>query len=79
MPIKKPNQTFLVAEQRIAAQQAEEQVNPRLNVEQAARYLGVSVSTLNRWRGEEVGPEWTKRGGRVWYYANALDTFAKGN
>lgn len=79
MKLRKPSLNHHRAEQRVLAQQSEEQENPRLNVEQAARYLGVSVSTLNRWRGEEVGPEWIKLGGRVYYYASALTAFAKGN
>lgn len=75
MSIKKPNQNFVIAEQRIAAQQAEEQANPRLNVDQAGRYLGVSVSTLNRWRCSGTGPEWSKLGGRVFYYLADLQAF----
>lgn len=79
MKLRKPSLNHHRAEQRVLAQQFEEQENPRLNVEQAARYLGVSVSTLNRWRGEGGGPEWIKLGGRVYYYAIALSAFAKGN
>ncbi len=75
MSIKKPNQNFVIAEQRIAAQQAEEQANPRLNVDQAARFLGVSVSTLNRWRCSGTGPDWTKLGGRVYYCLADLQAF----
>ncbi len=75
MSIKKPNQNFVIAEQRIAAQQAEEQANPRLNVAQAGRYLGVSVSTLNRWRCSGTGPEWTKLGGRVFYRLADIQAF----
>lgn len=79
MKLRKLSLNHHRAEQRVLAQQSEEQENPRLNVEQAARYLGVSVSTLNRWRGEEVGPEWIKLGGRVYYYASALTAFTKGS
>ena len=77
MSPKKPTQNFLIAEQRIADRQAEEEDNPRLNVEQAARFVGVSVSTLNRWRCAEAGPDWIKLGGRVYYYAVVLKTFSK--
>jgi len=78
MTLKKPNLNHHRAEQRIIAQQSAEQENPRLNVEQAARFLGVSVSTLNRWRGDKTGPEWIKLGGRVYYHAEDLRTFATG-
>lgn len=75
MQMKKLSKNYLLAEQTIAAQQAEEQANPRLNVDQAGRYLGVSVSTLNRWRCSGTGPEWCKLGGRVFYYLADLQAF----
>ena len=78
MKLRKPSLNHHRAEQRILAQQSEEQENPRLNVDQAARFLGVSVSTLNRWRGTNEGPEWIRLGGRVYYYARELNVFAKG-
>lgn len=78
MKFKKPNLNHHRAEQRILAQQSAEQENPRLNVEQAARFLGVSVSTLNRWRGTNEGPVWIKLGGRVYYHAEDLRAFSAG-
>ena len=78
MKLKKQSLNHHRAEQHILAQQSAEQENPRLNVEQAARFLGVSVSTLNRWRGENTGPEWTRLGGRVYYHAEDLRAFSAG-
>lgn len=78
MKLKKPTANHLRAEKHILTQQAEEEQNPRLNVEQAARFLGVSVSTLNRWRGDRTGPEWIRLGGRVYYRAEDLRAFGTG-
>lgn len=50
--------------------------NSRLNVKEAAIYLGVAAQTLNRWRmkaGE--GPPFVKLGRRVVYERADLDAF----
>lgn len=78
MKLKKPSTNHHRAEQRILAQQSEEQKNPRLSVDQAARFLGVSISTLNRWRRASEGPEWIKLGGRIYYQAENLRVFSEG-
>ena len=77
MKLKKPTANHQRAEKHILTQLAEEEQNPRLNVDQAARYLGVSVSTLNRWRCSQSGPAHIRLGGRIYYYVNALSDFAK--
>ena len=41
----------------------------------AAKYLNRATKTLAMWRMQGTGPEWTKRGGRVIYYMNRLDTY----
>lgn len=75
--MKSPRTTrnFQFAEQQIAQRQAEDADDPRLTVDQAARYLGVSVPTLNRWRGAGSGPTWTKLGSRVYYLVSELRAF----
>lgn len=78
MKLKKQTANHLRAEKHILTQQAEEEQNPRLNVDQAARYLGISVSTLNRWRCSHSGPAWIKLGGRVYYHADNLRAFGAG-
>lgn len=74
MKLKKPSQNFILAEQHVAAQLADEQVNPRLDVRQAAAYLGVSITTLNRWRSYS-GPAFHKMGGRIFYNLADLRAF----
>ena len=44
-----------------------------LNVVEAAAYLGLAKSTLNRWRHEGNGPPYRKLGKRVVYSRIALD------
>lgn len=50
---------------------------PPLNVgiEDAARILCVSVSTLNRWRANGEGPDYVRLGGRVLYPVDSLRSF----
>jgi excisionase family DNA binding protein len=47
----------------------------RLSVEQAASYLGVSASTLNKLRLGDSGPVFHKLGRRVAYSRTDLDAF----
>ena len=42
-----------------------------LNESSAARYLGVSVKSLQRWRFERRGPAYSKVGGKIVRYATA--------
>lgn len=45
----------------------------------AARYLGVSPSTLNSWRVKRVGPAFVKVGRMVRYAPDALRAFVDEN
>ncbi|MGO4638442.1 helix-turn-helix transcriptional regulator [Mesorhizobium sp. 2RAF45] len=75
MPIRKLSANFIAAEQKVAARKAELQANPLLTVPQAAQWLGVSVSTLNRWRSLGRGPASEKLGGKVFYPLSDLQAF----
>ncbi len=46
-----------------------------LTTPEAARYLGLSASTLNRWRCYGTGPKYLKLGRAVRYRADELDAF----
>ncbi len=46
-----------------------------LTTSEAARYLGLSASTLNRWRCYGTGPKYLKLGRAVRYRADELDAF----
>lgn len=43
-----------------------------LNQSQLSSLIGVSCSTLERWRTENIGIEWKKVGGRVLYPKNSI-------
>ena len=45
----------------------------RMNVKDAAQYLGVHFTTLNTWRSEGGGPRYMKLGTRVVYDSADLD------
>lgn len=49
--------------------------DPILLQKAAAELLGISVSTLTRWRSQKVGPEAFKLGSRVRYRLSALREF----
>jgi len=49
--------------------------NAIMNVEQAAEYLGLATSTLNKWRCYGEGPVFLKLGRSVRYRINDLDNF----
>jgi excisionase family DNA binding protein len=50
--------------------------DPLFSVKQAADYLGVSVSSLDRWRCYGTGPRFVKVGRKVVRYRrSALDAF----
>ena len=48
----------------------------KLNVQEAARFLGVSVSKLNKLRGSGGGPQYMKLGRRVLYDLRDLEQWA---
>jgi transposase len=47
----------------------------RMNEKEAAKYLGVSIGTMRKWRFESRGPGYAKLGKRVVYCRPDLDTF----
>ena len=49
--------------------------DPRLSQGDGANFLGVSVSTLIRWKRDDKGPKAFKLGGRVKYRLSALQEF----
>jgi predicted DNA-binding transcriptional regulator AlpA len=49
-----------------------------LNGEEAAALLGVSESSLNKWRGQGAGPQFVKIGSRVAYDQGDLEKFIAG-
>ncbi len=52
----------------------------RLWAKQAAEYLGISRSTLAKWRMNSSGPKWHRCGPRlVFYYQDELDTWLAGS
>ena len=50
-----------------------------LTVQQAAQYLGLAVSTLNKWRCLGGGPVFLKMGRAVRYRLESLDNYIKGS
>lgn len=51
-------------------------ISPFLNPAQAAAYLGLSPSTLSRWRVDGLGPCFRKFGSTVHYALGDLDRYA---
>ena len=50
----------------------------RMDSNNAAKYLNRAPKTLAMWRMQRIGPEWSKCGGRVFYYKSRLDAFIQG-
>jgi len=50
-----------------------------LNTKDAAEFLTVSPGTLQNWRSQKFGLPFHKLGGRVVYFADELEQFARGN
>jgi predicted DNA-binding transcriptional regulator AlpA len=51
--------------------------NKRLRPRRASEYLGLSESTLNKWRCTGTGPRYSKLGGKIVVYdVDDLDRFA---
>lgn len=53
--------------------------NPIMNVHQAADYLGLAVSTLNKWRCYGDGPVFIKMGRSVRYRLEDLNDYVTCN
>lgn len=51
----------------------------RLNTQQTAEYMGVSVKTLAMKRSEGTGPRFTKYMGKVFYCKAELDAWIDGH
>ena len=49
-----------------------------LTTREAARYLGLSTSTLNKWRCYGFGPKYLKLGRAVRYRQEELDRYLEG-
>ncbi|MEQ1707575.1 MAG: helix-turn-helix domain-containing protein [Terricaulis sp.] len=53
-------------------------MSEKFSPQQAAKYLGFSVPTLERWRRSGVGPKFVKLGGnRVAYLQKHLDEYVE--
>ena len=50
-----------------------------MNENAAAKYLGLSVKTLQSWRFKKIGPEYVKMGAAVRYAKEILDLYVKQN
>ena len=50
----------------------------RMTARYAATYLGLSEKTLAMWRMSGKGPDYTRVGGRIFYYLDKLDAFIEG-
>ena len=48
-----------------------------LSVNELIAYLGVSKSTLAKWRRESLGPPYVKVGERILYHKHAVEKFIK--
>ncbi|MEP9374788.1 helix-turn-helix domain-containing protein [Mesorhizobium sp. KR1-2] len=59
----------------VAAQAQTDKVDPPIPQRKAAEHLGISVSTLLRWRARGQGPKGFKIGGRVKYRLSELNAF----
>lgn len=47
----------------------------RLKTAEAAKILGVTPRTLERWRKEETGPGYLRMEGRIYYTTKLLDEY----
>lgn len=60
------------------AEQLAQATGQLLSTREAAAWLGLSVSTLNKWRCYGTGPDFIKAGGNVRYSRAALEAYAAG-
>ncbi len=51
--------------------------NKRLNITEAAVYLGRSVKTIRNWMSSGSHPKYEKEGGRLYFWTHDLDAFRK--
>jgi excisionase family DNA binding protein len=51
--------------------------SPYMNPEEAGKYLGVSLVTLQQWRYQGKGPAYMKIGGKVRYDRDDLDKWMR--
>ena len=51
--------------------------NELLDVDDAARYLGLKASCLTVWRHHHKGPSYLKLGGKIRYRIDDLDKFLR--
>ena len=58
--------------------EAHPKIKPVMNVQQAACYLGLAVSTLNKWRCYGDGPLFIKMGRSVRYRLKDLNDYIEG-
>lgn len=49
--------------------------DPLFDTPTSAVYLDTSVPSMERWRGQGVGPDWIKMNGSVRYRKSALDRY----
>jgi len=50
-----------------------------MTMDEAAKYLRISRRTLEKMKADEIGPEWTRIGVKVFYRKSALDGFIASN
>jgi len=50
-----------------------------LSVNELVKYLGISRSTIDRWRRENVGPPYVRVGKRILYHKHAVEEFINVN
>jgi len=54
-----------------------EHVHELMTEQEAAAYLGVSVSGMRKWRGRQCGPKYARFGKIIRYRQHDLDTFVQ--
>lgn len=50
-------------------------VADRMNAAAAAKYLGIGLSTLDKWRSAGQGPRYVRLGMRIFYRRKDLDSY----
>jgi hypothetical protein len=62
-----------------AGQKGNRMASDLLTVEAAAEYLGLGITTLNKWRVSGAGPVFVKMGSRIAYTRSDLERFIAQN
>ena len=75
MPIAISNAVLRSVQDSVAVQARADREDPPLSQKDARQFLGVSLSTLIRWKAGRVGPKAFKIGGRVKYRLSTLKAF----